>query len=242
MKRFLSFIIVIVFCSIMPAIADQRANDCQMGHVYNDLDANQFGFEDFSGMEYSDKYFVLLDPAQCGACPSGICIDNLQFATYINFDDTSFSFNVVLYGATDTGGGCYEPDLSDVRATAGPFDFVDLAEGAYSIASDPLTGPDWCISPIEPVFIGFEWTTPPGAWEMDFLCNSGACDTCNLYFENPSVPGETVDFCNTLDWTNSGSPYIWSEVSCFGTPDVPSMNLMGLLILLGFVGFMIRKR
>lgn len=238
-KQFLMMVIM----SIVFVMAASAANDCQMGHIYNESDANQFGYDDYSGMEYSDKYLSLLDPAQCGACPSGVCIDNVNFATVVSFDDTSFSFNVFMCGATDTGGGCYAPNLADIRATAGPFDFIDLAAGSYTLSSGTLTGTEWCVSPVEPVFIGIDWTTPPGSWQLDFLCNSTGCTTCNQYYEDPGSPGSAVDFCNSPNWSNTGSPYIWSEVSCTGgSVDVPSTGLIGLLVLLLGIGVLIIRR
>jgi len=242
-KRTLIMVLVVGLCFVSMVNADSRADDCRMGHEYNGSDVNQYGFDDYSGMEYSDQYYVLLDPTQCGACSEGVCVDNFNFATEVSFDNTSYSFNVILCGAVDTGGSCYAPDLSDIRATAGPYLFENQNAGSYLVTVGGFSAPQWCIDPMEPVFIGFEWVLKPSAWEMDFLCNSDGCNNCNLYYEDPSVPNSMIDFCNSGNWSNTGSPYIWSEMSCTGTPaDVPSMNIFGLILLLGVAGYLISKR
>ena len=167
----------------------------------------------------NDRYFTLLDPAQCTACPaqSGVLLDVAHIGLAFPVACTQH-VTVSVVGTKPGGAGCLVPDESHLLCTSASFTLTAPSPGAYNVALPLPSG--CCID--QPVFLSFNFydvsTCYPGYSQVGLVVVGLPCASCETwnFYPNSGGPGDAHDeMCTAASWpSGAGNIFMYADAEC----------------------------
>jgi hypothetical protein len=161
-----------------------------------------------------DRYFTLIDPASCTACPAagGVAVTVGHMGIYFPTLCTTL-MTVSVVGAMATPiGGCYVPDESNVLCPPVTYAVTPPTSGGFDVGL-PLD-PGCCIS--DKAFLRIDFLQSgcdPSTGALGIYATAAPCYPCQSWNFYASAQD---DLCSVFSQYGAGNLYMYAEADCCG--------------------------